>query len=124
MARAREARSGTPIELQPQEAPLIAGREVLFSSPEYAPSTVRFPGVELCHSQIDPLACHRHLRMRYPPNDAQFIGIVRVRFAAHYDQVRQRADPKSAWSRQNTFSLARVLNTLALLLSRRLILRA
>jgi len=42
-ARARAARSGTPTVLQPQEAPLIAGLEVLFSSPEYALPTVRFP---------------------------------------------------------------------------------
>jgi hypothetical protein len=40
---AREARSGTPIELQPQEVPLIAGRGVLFASPEYAPPAARFP---------------------------------------------------------------------------------
>ena len=35
MARAREARPETPIGLQPLEAPLIAGWEVLFSSTEY-----------------------------------------------------------------------------------------
>jgi hypothetical protein len=36
MARAREARFGTPIVLQPLEAPLVAVRVVLFSSTEYA----------------------------------------------------------------------------------------
>ena len=41
--RAREARSGTPIELQPLEAPLIAGWRVLFASPEYAASATGLP---------------------------------------------------------------------------------
>jgi hypothetical protein len=30
-----------------------------------------------CHNQTDPLPCHRRLGMRYPRNDAKFIGIVR-----------------------------------------------
>ena len=45
MSRAREARRGTPIELQPQEGPLIAGWEVLFAFTEYAPPTLRFPAL-------------------------------------------------------------------------------
>jgi hypothetical protein len=28
-----------------------------------------------CNNQTDPLPCHRRLGMRYPWNDAQFIGI-------------------------------------------------
>jgi hypothetical protein len=39
----REARPGTPIELQPPEGPPIAGLKVLFAFPEYAPRVGRFP---------------------------------------------------------------------------------
>ena len=45
VSRASEARPGTPIELQPQEGPLIAGWEVLFAFTEYAPPTLRFPAL-------------------------------------------------------------------------------
>ena len=45
VSRASEARAGTPIKLQPQEGPLIAGWEVLFAFTEYAPPTLRFPAL-------------------------------------------------------------------------------
>ena len=55
MDRAREARSGTPKELQPLEAPPIGGLEVLGSSREYVPRLRRFPAPGACDNQIDSL---------------------------------------------------------------------
>jgi hypothetical protein len=48
VARVREARLGTSIELQRREGPLIAGWGILFSSSEYALRTVRFPVDNAC----------------------------------------------------------------------------
>jgi hypothetical protein len=42
VGRAHESRPEGPIELQPQEGPLIAGLEVLFACSEHAPRVRRF----------------------------------------------------------------------------------